>query len=76
MNTRPYVTDLARNSVSLQVINDEFRNFADDLSLWSFYETLKTSIGVGSVIIVDKDSATLGAQQFYVSQNFLTAGRI
>ena len=57
---RPYITDLGRNSLSLQIINDEFRNYADKIKLWSFYETLKTNMGMHSSLIVEKDSATLG----------------
>lgn len=44
----------------LQSINNEFRQYSDDLQLRSFYETLKTAIGIKSVLIVDKESATLG----------------
>lgn len=47
--------ELVRNSGSIATINDGFRQYMDDLHLWSFYETLPTKIG----IIVDKDSATL-----------------
>jgi hypothetical protein len=31
LSRRQYVADLGRNSVSLQVINDEFKNFANDV---------------------------------------------
>jgi len=57
---RQYITDLEKNSVTTQVINDEFRNYADELGLWSFYETLKTSLGISSAMIVERDSAILG----------------
>jgi hypothetical protein len=60
LSRRQYVADLGRNSVSLQVINDEFKNFANDVELWSFYETVKTSSGIKSTIIVARDSAVLG----------------
>jgi WD40 repeat protein len=60
MSPRPYITDLTRGSVSLQIINDEFRNYADQVKLWSFFETVETTIGVHSTIIVDKASAILG----------------
>jgi hypothetical protein len=62
-SSRPYVGDLERNSGALQSINDEFRHYSGDLKLWSFYETLKTNIGVTSALIVDKDSATLGYRE-------------
>ena len=60
--SKPYLGDLERGSGTLQSINDDFRHYSDDLQLRSFYETLKTSIGVNSVLIVDKASATLGYQ--------------
>lgn len=57
---RPFVTDLHRNSLATQSINDEFPQHCQDLQLYSFYETLPTSYGVGKSLIVDKDLATLG----------------
>lgn len=59
-SARQYVTDLEKNSLSTQTINDEFRLFADDLLLYSFYETTKTNLGVSSAMIVERDSAILG----------------
>ncbi len=60
LSPKQYVADLARNSTAITVINDEFRHFADDLHIWSFYETLKTRIGTNSVLLVEKDSAIIG----------------
>lgn len=60
--SKPYLGDLERGSGTLQSINDEFRHYSEDLQLRSFYETLKTTIGMSSVLIVDKASATLGYQ--------------
>ena len=40
-----YITDLELNSTSLQEINELFRNLCGDLTLVSFYESLKTAIG-------------------------------
>ncbi len=62
LSPREYITDLQRNSVSTQTINDEFRHVADQLMLYSFYETFNTSIGLSSFIIVDRDSAIMGYQ--------------
>ncbi|GAP85781.2 putative NACHT and WD domain protein [Rosellinia necatrix] len=59
-SSREYVGELERGSAALQSINDEFEQYSRDVSLWSFYETEKMSIGVFSVLIVDPDSATLG----------------
>ncbi|KAK3176965.1 hypothetical protein OEA41_008291 [Lepraria neglecta] len=60
--SKPYVGDLERGSGTLKSINDEFRHYSDSLQLRSFYETLKTAIGMNSVLIVDQASATLGYQ--------------
>ena len=57
---RPFVTDLHRNSLATQSINDEFPQHCQDLLLYSFYETLPTNYGVGKGLIVEKDMAVLG----------------
>lgn len=57
---KPCVSDLERNSGAVQSINDGFRHYCKGLELRSFYETIKTNIGVSSLLIVSKDSATLG----------------
>ncbi|KAL8762028.1 MAG: hypothetical protein Q9184_001920 [Pyrenodesmia sp. 2 TL-2023] len=56
---RPFVTDLHRNSLATQSINDEFPHYSQHIQLFSFYETLPTSYGVGKSLVVDKDLATL-----------------
>ena len=57
---RPFVTDLQPNSATIQAINDEFPRFCQDLSLFSFYETLPMTIGMQKKMVVPKESATLG----------------
>ncbi|MCJ1385693.1 hypothetical protein MMC17_008816 [Xylographa soralifera] len=57
---RPFVTDLHRNSIATQSINDEFPQYCQGLQLFSFYETLPTNYGFGKSLVVDKDLATLG----------------
>lgn len=57
---KAFVSDLDRNSGSICSINDSFRHFAGDVQLWSFYETLPSSLVITNVLIVDKASATLG----------------
>ncbi len=57
---RPFVTDLHRNSLATQSINDEFPQHCQGLQLYSFYETLATNYGLGKSLVVDKDLATLG----------------
>lgn len=58
--TRAYLADLEKDSRATQSINDEFRHWADRISLWSFYESRKTNIGVSNILVVGKSSATLG----------------
>lgn len=57
---RPFVTDLNRNSLAIQSINEEFPQYCQDIQLYSFYETLPTNFGVKKSIVVEKDLATLG----------------
>ena len=57
---RPFVTDLHRNSLTTQSINDEFPQYCQQLQLFSFYETVPTSYGVGKSLVVGQDLATLG----------------
>ena len=59
-SSRAYVADLDRRSKVIQLINDEFHEYSDDISLWSFYETQKLQLGVFGSLIVEPDSATLG----------------
>lgn len=58
--SRPFVSDLHPNSVSIQAINDEFPRHSKHLRLYSYYETNPMNFGVKKVIIVPKDSAVLG----------------
>lgn len=57
---KPFVNELEPNSAPLSSINDSFRHYAQDLQLWSFYETLQSSLPGSKAIVVDKVSATLG----------------
>ena len=53
--SKPYVDSLVPHSDAIQVINDGFRHAYQGIQLWSFFETVKTSVG----LIVEKDSAIL-----------------
>ncbi|KAL9603530.1 MAG: hypothetical protein Q9179_002147, partial [Wetmoreana sp. 5 TL-2023] len=59
-NAKNYINDLIPNSGAIQAINDDFRHIFQNLQLWSFYETVKTNLGVSQALIVEKDSAILG----------------
>ncbi|KAL8715496.1 MAG: hypothetical protein Q9220_000831 [cf. Caloplaca sp. 1 TL-2023] len=59
-SAKNYVAELERQSGSLQEINEQFRNMCSGLTLVSFHETIRTSLGAGiKKMIVDKDSALL-----------------
>ncbi|KAI5921326.1 hypothetical protein F4810DRAFT_344137 [Camillea tinctor] len=58
--TKPFVSDLLPNSVTLSEINDSFRHYAGDLHLWSFYETVPMNAKILNKLVVEKHSATLG----------------
>ena len=57
---KSYVDELLRDSRSIWSVNDSFRHYADDLQLWSFYETRNSNLAVKNAIVVDRNSATLG----------------
>lgn len=60
---KPYVKELQRNSSLISTVNDTFRHYAQDLRLWSFYETLPTNVLISNTLVVDKFSAILGYAQ-------------
>lgn len=59
-SARNFITELNRSSTALEEINEQFRHIAPRLSIWSFYETLPTSIGPRKMMVLEKDSAILG----------------
>ena len=60
VSARPFVNELQPNSATIQSINDEFPHHAQELDLYSFYETDSMHLGVRKALIVPKDSAVLG----------------
>ncbi|KAL8906667.1 MAG: hypothetical protein Q9171_006190, partial [Xanthocarpia ochracea] len=62
INSKHYISELCKNSFTLQKLNEQFRHIAPRLDIVSFYETQKTSIGIKSVrvMILEKDSSILG----------------
>ncbi|OTA58875.1 NACHT and WD domain protein [Hypoxylon sp. EC38] len=60
MSSRPYITDLTTGSTSAKLINDDFGKYANELPIFSFYETLGMNLGVSSGLIVERSSAILG----------------
>ncbi|KAK4454163.1 hypothetical protein QBC34DRAFT_317179 [Podospora aff. communis PSN243] len=57
---KDYITELARRSPTIDELNEAFRHHASTLRIFSFYETLTTSIGRMSVMILDKSTAVMG----------------
>ena len=77
LSAKPYVRDLERNAASARIINDNFRmSVDDDVFLWSFFETIRTNLGVTSSLIVDRESATLGEQYSRVSEEVAKANQV
>ncbi|KAF9773963.1 hypothetical protein IL306_008100 [Fusarium sp. DS 682] len=65
--TRPFITELSKNSGLITSINDSFRHHANNIQLWSFYETLKTKKRGTSMLIVDRESSIIGAAHEHVN---------
>lgn len=60
-STRHYISSLEKSSSALAKVNDTFRHHADQLLLYSFFETKPITFGLGnSAFIVTKESAVLG----------------
>ncbi|KAA8632269.1 hypothetical protein SMACR_04689 [Sordaria macrospora] len=60
IGSKAFVQELMRNSSTLTAINEDFRHYAADLSIWSFHETQPTTFAPGkSAIVVERSSAIL-----------------
>lgn len=55
-----FISDLSKNSPAIEELNEQFRHVAPRLSIWSFYETVATSIGPGKTMVLEKDTSVLG----------------
>lgn len=49
--SKAYVAELGTQSSSLQDINEQFSKFCEELQLASFFETLKTSVGLTKILV-------------------------
>ncbi|KEY73634.1 hypothetical protein S7711_09675 [Stachybotrys chartarum IBT 7711] len=58
--SKSFISDLVKSSNIIEELNEQFRHVAPKLSIWSFYETLATSIGPRKVMVLEKDSSILG----------------
>ena len=54
-NSKLYISELAKNSYTLQKLNEQFRHIAPRLDIVSFYETQSTPIGLKSARVVRRD---------------------
>lgn len=59
-SSKDYLTELTRNSVTIDELNESFRHHASKMRIFSFYETLVTSVGPRNMMILDKSSSLLG----------------
>lgn len=64
---RPFVTNLEPNSEAIQVLNDQFRHYYHGIHIHSFIESASMNWGLGSGVIVDRESATLGTTSRLIS---------
>ncbi|KAL8648406.1 MAG: hypothetical protein Q9210_005006 [Variospora velana] len=55
-----YIAELKQNSPALQDINEQFRNIAPRLQIFSFFETHQTAVGPKKMMVLEKDSSILG----------------
>jgi len=53
-NSKQYISELAKNSFTLQKLNEQFRHVAPRLDIVSFYETQPCSIGLKNARIVSR----------------------
>lgn len=51
-NSKMYISELAKNSFTLQKLNEQFRHIAPRLDIVSFYETRSTAIGIKNARVV------------------------
>jgi hypothetical protein len=57
---RTYISNLDHQNELLALLNDSFRHYAPDVTLYSFYESRETNLRVRSELIVSRDSAIMG----------------
>lgn len=59
-SSKQYIAELQSNSPFILEINEQFRHLAPKLNIVSFFETRKTTVGVSGILILQRDSSTLG----------------
>ncbi|RYP71363.1 hypothetical protein DL771_004851 [Monosporascus sp. 5C6A] len=69
MSSRPYIRDLTTGSTSTELINNDFGKYANDLQIFSFYETIRMNLGISSGLIVEKRSGFKNERVQYLNAN-------
>lgn len=69
---KQYVMELEKGSNTLQDINEQFRSVCGGLELVSFYETLKTNLGVGFKKMVELPSPS---SRMHLTLQVINVGR-
>lgn len=59
-SAKHYIAELKQNSPTLQDINEQFRNIAPQMQIFSFFETHQTAVGPKKMMVLEKDSSILG----------------
>ncbi|KAL8916035.1 MAG: hypothetical protein Q9208_008736 [Pyrenodesmia sp. 3 TL-2023] len=59
-SAKHYIAELKQNSPALQDINEQFRNIAPQMQIFSFFETHQTAVGPKKMMVLEKDSSILG----------------
>ncbi|KAK2798728.1 hypothetical protein FQN50_008766 [Emmonsiellopsis sp. PD_5] len=59
---KQYVSELKENSPFIEDVNEEFRKHAPRMQIFSFYETLETTVGpkIFKLMVLQRSSSTLG----------------
>lgn len=57
---KDYVNELTKKSPTIDELNEQFRHHAAKLQIFSFYETLTTTVGPLKTLILEKHSSVLG----------------
>lgn len=57
---KQYIAELKAGSTALEEINEQFRHIAPNIAVFSFYETFETAVGPAKIMVLHKNSSTLG----------------
>jgi PGAP1-like protein len=58
--SKSFVSNLERGSEAINTLNDQFRHHCKNFAIHSFTESMPMNWGIGSGLVVDQQSATLG----------------